>query len=274
MTDVRVSLSRAAINKGWGMRGLAIHPEFLMKGPYGTVRTRNPSRGGKKMCGRGGLPTTKKGIARQIAAMKVAKALATKKRLTGKGYDTAALTGCGYDTAALNGCGYDTAALDGCGYDTAALDGCGYETAALSGAGTFDELVNTLMKTLGGSGTKLVKMIADKLNMSLKELLENPEMLMAALKRVAPHVQKIVKKVYDWWKKRRSAKKPKMDVDEDGDEEDAFTARYMRQLKKDDPEAYQRLYRKYQRDAWLRYQREHRKQFLYDEDGEDEEGEE
>lgn len=270
MTDVKVSYTRAAVNKGWGMKGLAIHPEFLMRGPYGNPPTRNPSRGGKKLCGRG---TPRNDILKKIAAMHVAKANAIKKKIRGRGYSTAALAGLGYSTAAMEGCGYDTAALDGCGYGTAALDGCGYTTAALEGAGTFDELVNTLLKTIGSSGTQLIKQIAEKLNMSVKELLEDPEKLMAILKKVSPHFQKLVQKVYSWWKKRHA--KRKREVEGDDEEDDGFTARYMRQLKKDDPETYKKVYRQKQREAWLKYQREHRKQFLYDEDedgdGEDEE---
>ena len=54
--SARWSLDQAAINKGWGCfrkkRGgamLAVHPEFYFGGPYGTVPTRNPSRGGKEI---------------------------------------------------------------------------------------------------------------------------------------------------------------------------------------------------------------------------------
>lgn len=58
--SLRTDRVRTAINKGWGLdmfptRRLRIHPEYLMTGPYGTVRTRHPSRGGGKslICGRG-----------------------------------------------------------------------------------------------------------------------------------------------------------------------------------------------------------------------------
>lgn len=49
----RWSDNKVAVNKGWGMSwpgtlvsNRAIHPEYLFEGPYGTIPTRNASRGG------------------------------------------------------------------------------------------------------------------------------------------------------------------------------------------------------------------------------------
>lgn len=51
--STRWSDNKVAINKGWGMNwpgtlvsNRAIHPEYLFEGPYGTIPTRNASRGG------------------------------------------------------------------------------------------------------------------------------------------------------------------------------------------------------------------------------------
>lgn len=52
----RWSDNKVAVNKGWGMNwpgtlvsNKAIHPEYLFEGPYGTIPTRNASRGGSAL---------------------------------------------------------------------------------------------------------------------------------------------------------------------------------------------------------------------------------
>ena len=133
----RTSKTRAAVNKGYGM--VKVHPEYLMAGPYGTLKTRHASRGGKRI---------------------------RPCRLRGRGYESAALVGgtsplmgWGYENAALSGCGYENAALSGCGYENAALSGCGYENAALSGYGIFSNIVKTSVTELFKDPDKLVKML-------------------------------------------------------------------------------------------------------------------
>lgn len=69
------SKSRCAINTGYG-----IHPEYLFKGPYGTIATRTPSRGGKAL----------------VKGSKAAKLyMARLRAMRGRGYNIAALRGSG-----------------------------------------------------------------------------------------------------------------------------------------------------------------------------------
>lgn len=69
--------TRAAINTGYGLRS---HPEYLFAGPYGTIPTRTPSRGGKAL----------------VKGSKEAKLyMARLRAMRGKGYNSSALRGAG-----------------------------------------------------------------------------------------------------------------------------------------------------------------------------------
>lgn len=218
-------LTKTAINKGYGInpsKMLAIHPEFMFQGPYGTVRTRTPSRGGGKL---------KKGSAEAKAYM------ARLRRMRGKKTRTSSLNGSGWDESALRGfgctcgCGgYDEAALNGYGYDDAAMMGYGYENAAINGAGV-EDIVTALWNSIGDSAMKIIGELANRLQTSVQELANDPDRLLAILQDVAPKIVSPVKKFFiNWWTKRKNKKQNK------------HFYNYMQTLKREDPTRYQQVY--------------------------------
>lgn len=164
--SVRTSRTRVAKNRGYG--GILDYGRFVGYDPHlmDALQKRAAIRktGGKKISSR-------------------------KKR------------GGGYNSAALEGMGYNSAALDGAGYNEAALIGMGYNDAALAGAG-IEDLVSTFISMVGPSVTQLVEMIAQKLNESIKQLLNDPEKLLAILKDIAPKAFKKVRQFYEWIKSK------------------------------------------------------------------------
>lgn len=228
----RTSKTRAAVNKGYGM--VKVHPEYLMAGPYGTLKTRHASRGGKRI---------------------------RPCRLRGRGYESAALVGgtsplmgWGYENAALSGCGYENAALSGCGYENAALSGCGYENAALSGYGIFSnivDLVKSLFSTLGSDGADLIQKLSAKLNTSVTELCKDPDKLVKMLKKVAPSVAKTTQSFYKGAKALYQARKQPLSPE---DQEKEQMRSHLAWLKANDPVSYQRVYKQLQQKAWQQYQ--------------------
>lgn len=174
---MRATLDRAAVNKGWGK----LHPEYYFGGPYGTVPTRNPSRGGKKIRAR-------------------------KPRLNPK-----MLRGCGYTDAALEGYGYTDAALQGYGYTDAALEGYGLEGTA----GAISDATSAIISNLDENSMKFIYAMANKLNTSVTQLLSDPDKCIRLVKQYAPKVAATIKKVWTWFKGKRAARRrPKTKAEE------------------------------------------------------------
>ena len=170
--SVRTSKTRVAKNHGYGYEIGLPNPGYLGGDPYLMqqlkrrlqIRAKTP-KGGKTI---------------------------TKSR-------TKKLCGRGYNSAALEGMGYNSAALEGMGYDTSALYGMGYIDAALRGAG-FADIVTEMAAAIGPTAMTVIKKIANQLGESLKQLLSDPDKLLAILQQVAPKIWKKVKDFYKWVK--------------------------------------------------------------------------
>ena len=229
------SKTRAAVNYGWGLRK---HPELSMKGPYGTLPTIHASRGGRIL-----QTKVKRKRGKRVP---VNYSLAA---LSGMGYDTAAMNGFGYDTAAMDGFGYDTAAMNGFGYDTAAMDGFGYDTAAMDGYG-WDDILSTMTANIGPTAMATIEKLAQRLNTSIMKLISDPDKLIAILRRMAPKVGGLVRRFF-----QRFRNKPAKEGENTKNMKSQHR-QYMQWLKTQDPEAYERLYKKMQKQAWDEFQQQ------------------
>lgn len=239
---MRASLNRAAVNKGWGK----IHPEYLMAGPYGTVRTRNPSRGGKslrkprkKTCGYG----------------------YTDAPLNGYGYTDAPLNGYGYTDAPLNGYGYTDAPLNGYGYTDAPLNGYGYTDAPLNGYGGYNDaplkgasmesaadMGSALLSNLSESSKNVIGALASKLDTTITDLANNPGQLVAMLSRAAPKVASVVKRVVNTLKQKKA---------KTGTGKTANVQQYVKWARQNRPDMYKNMLKQMQEKAWDEYKRRH-----------------
>ena len=170
------SRTRAAINTGYGLPPL--HPEYYFGGPYGNPPHR--VKGGKSML----------------------------KHYRGGNYSTAAMEGYGYNTAALEGYGesYNNAALRGYGesYNNAALHGYGgsYNNAALYGYG-IGEVLSTMADAIGPTAMSILEKLAKQFSTNVANLIKDPERLMSILQEYAPKIAGVVKKFFDWLKRKQ-----------------------------------------------------------------------
>lgn len=146
-------------------------------------------------------------------------------------------------------------------YNGAAISGCGYTDAALTGYGLAD-MASSLAASVGSAGMNVIERLAERLQTSLLNLLQDPDQLINNLLRIAPAV---ARKVVAFFKKYFTKKREKKEKEDDS----AYQKRYMQWLKKNDPATYKRVYREMQQKAWDEYKRQHQAMFVGDENDDD-----
>lgn len=175
--SARWSKTRAAVNHGWGIvnpnRNL-IHPEYLMEGPYGTIKTVHASRGGAYHPDSVYLPDGRIRPALPPAARRRDSLLKIiEKRTTPRGGRMMLKKGSPEAKAFMA--------------KLRAMRGKSKTAGKKGGARIRGPYSSYNMAALEGSGLKdILKKIGRKIKVSVKKLLENPEPTKRLIKEFAP----------------------------------------------------------------------------------------